>query len=121
MTEWFAGMLLIASVAMCVGLWPLVRLEIISANVKWNHNKALRIAGALLVHAVGALVLLSAAFLGKVGDMIAPLWFTWTAFSLWLIAKSMIVSVTGWFRTMLIAYAIWSGFCVFAVSNHWWS
>lgn len=121
MTEWFSGMLTIASILMCRGLIPLIRLELATGEVAWTRNKSLRLSVALLIYAVGAVSLLAASFIGHLSEIEQPMWFTWSAFALWLCSKTMIISVTGWMRTCLALYTAWSGFCVFAMSHNWWA
>lgn len=121
MTEWFSGILAIAAVLVCIGTMRILRLELQTTNLPWRDDKVSRISLALILYAVGAVVLLIAAFAGRLGAAPEPLWFTWTAFTFWIIANTMIISITGWLKSCLILYAVWSGLCVFAVTNHWWS
>lgn len=112
MTEWLSGMLAIASVFMCLGLWPLLRIELRESEVPWYRNKALRISSALWLHGFGAIALFSSAFRGMLDEITGPaLYFVWCAFALWLIAKVMIVSVSGWLKTCLALFAVWTAGC----------
>lgn len=118
---WLAGMLAISSIIMCIGVWPLLRMELHVADEPWRQNKALRLAFALWLHGAGSLVLFSSTlFAGlrqaigvdRVADSGAvALWMVWCALTLWLVAKTMIVSVTGRLRLSLVLYAIWSVVC----------
>lgn len=120
MTEWLSGMLAIASVFMCLGLWPLMRIELRDSKLPWYRNKALRIAAALWLHGFGAIALFSSAFWGRLDEVAGPaLWFVWWAFGLWLVAKTMIISVSGWLKTCLALFAAWSAGCAFVAITGW--
>lgn len=121
LTEWLTGMLAIASVFMCLGLWQLIRVELRESTVPWYRNKALRVSTALWMHGIGAILLFSSALRGRLDGVTAPaLYLIWAAFGLWLVAKTMIVSVSGWLRTCLVLFALWSAFCAFGALNGWW-
>lgn len=121
MTEWFSGMLVVASLIMCWGLVPLIRIELSEGGVVWTGNKSLRLSFALLIYAVGSIFLLAASLIGHLSEIDQPMWFTWSALALWLCSKTLIISVTGRMKTCLALYALWSGFSVFAITEHWWA
>lgn len=119
---WLAGMLAISSIIMCIGIWPLLRMELNATHEPWRQNKALRLAFALWLHGAGSLVLFSSTLFAGLrmalgiervaGTASVALWMAWLALTLWLVAKTMIVSVAGRLRLCLALYAVWTVVCV---------
>lgn len=111
LTSWLTGMLAIASVIMCIGLWPLVRAEWQDADHPWRENKALRLAVALYIHGVGAVVLFASPFFGRVDETAGlALYLAWATFGAWLVAKVLIISVSGRFRLCMFLFVVWTAF-----------
>jgi hypothetical protein len=114
-TNWLTGMLAIASVIMCVGLWPLVRAEWRAEDQRWRDNKALRLAAAFYIHGIGAVVLFASPFFSEVERVAGlALYLAWAAFGMWLLAKVLIISVSGRLRLCMVLFAVWSAFCALA-------
>lgn len=118
-TNWLLGMLAVASVVMCVGLYPLVMTELHDGRQYWLRNKALRFSAALVIHAVGAIMLFTTPALAWLphGNVVA-LYVAWGAMGLWLLAKTMIVSVSGGLRICLALFVVWTAL-VTAVRVFW--
>jgi hypothetical protein len=119
---WLAGMLAIASVIMCIGIWPLLRAEIRESPTPMLKNKALRLAFALWLHGVGSVVLFTSTIFGalrqslgiEIGGPVssAALWLAWLALGLWLVAKTMIVAVSGRLRLCIALFVLWTAGCL---------
>ena len=111
-------MLAIASAIMCFGLWPLVKAEWrSSSHIRWWDNRAFKLALALYIHGMGAIILFASVPLTaprKVDEAIA-LYLLWGVFGLWLVAKTLIISVTGRLKLCAVLFAAWSAGCA------WWA
>lgn len=112
MTVWLTGMLAIASLIMCVGLWQIVRQELADGSQHWWLNKALRLSGAFYLHGVGAIILFASSLLAGINTPTGiVIYSVWAGLGLWLLAKTMIISVSGGFRLCLMSYMAWTTGC----------
>lgn len=120
MTVWLTGMLAIASAIMCIGLWPIVKSELRAEDVVWWRNKALRVSGALYIHGAGAVILFATIPLSSNGLMVGvSAYLLWAVLGLWLLAKTLVISVSGRLRFSLLAFAIWTAGCAFYSLMGW--
>lgn len=112
MTVWLTGMLAIASLIMCVGLWQIIRKELADQAEHWWLNRSLRLSGAFYIHGLGAIVLFTSSLFTRADLPTGIILYTaWAALGLWLLAKTMIVSVSGGFRLCLFLYLLWTAGC----------
>ena len=113
MTAWLTGMLAIASAIMCIGLWPLVKAEWRKTDESWWRNRAFKLALALYIHGMGAIILFASIPLtaSDTVDAAVALYLLWGVFGLWLVAKTLIISVTGRLKLCAVLFAAWSAGC----------
>ncbi|MEW9855940.1 hypothetical protein [Novosphingobium sp. M1R2S20] len=106
-SAWLLGLLSIASVLMCVLLFPVVAGEWKAGD--WRRNKAFWLAAALWVHPIGAIIMFVATMASGVRyEEGLILYGLWTAWGLWLAAKTMVIHVNGRLQLALALYALWS-------------
>jgi len=105
-------MLAIASAIMCIGLWPIVKAEFLAQDAVWWRNRALRISGALYIHGAGALVMFAAIpFAAKDVVLGITAYMLWAVLGLWLLAKTLIISISGRLTLTALAFTTWTAGC----------
>lgn len=108
--RWLIGALAIASAMMSLSLLPIIRLQITDRTQHWYSNTALRLSSAMLIHSVGGVILFAAMLSPgfKVGSEGVALYALTFAYAMWLVSKSLIVSVGSGLRWYIVLLTIWT-------------
>lgn len=113
--RWLIGALALASIAMSMSLVPIITHQIRDTTVKWYRNTALRLSSAMFLHSFGGVVLFTAMWSPgfKIGSQGIALYGVAFAYALWLLSKSLIISVGNGLKLYLFMLLAWSVLSVY--------
>lgn len=108
-SSWLLGALAIGSMLMCFFLWPVVHEEIKAEDAPLWRNRAFWLSGALLVHPIGAFLLIAATVVAGIENQVGlVVYLLWGAWLLWLVSKTMVLVSLGRFWFSCTMYALWT-------------
>lgn len=102
------GLLAIASMVMCVGSFVVLSAQI-KAGDTFRSSKAVRLSAAICLHGLGAIPLFVATlFAGDRPNLDPTVYLLWGTWTIWLVAKTMVIEVSGKLQLAMCLYAVWT-------------
>lgn len=113
--RWIIGALALSAIAMSLSLLPTILLQIRDRSLPIFKNTALRLSLAMFIHSLGGVILFLAMWSPgfKIGSEGVALYAIFTAYFLWLVSKSMIISVGSGFKLYISMLCLWTGLALY--------
>lgn len=109
--RWLIGALALASICMSLSLLPVITMQIRDRSQNWYRNTALRLSSAMFAHSLGGVVLFTSMWTPgfRIGSEGVALYGIGFAYALWLVSKSLIISVGIGLRLYMLMLLVWTG------------
>lgn len=106
-TALLLGLLGVAAVVMSYGAFITLRHQI-RAGDTWANSPALQLSVAIFVHGASAIpVFLSVLLAPDKPQMNTMLVLLWSGYSGWIVAKTLVIKITGYLEAALWLYVVW--------------
>lgn len=103
----FLGWLCIASALMAFGAHRVLKAQRV-AGERWGNSPPMQLSTAILIHGLSSIPAFAATLLAGTKEVSDPttylIWATWMG---WLVAKTLVIRVTGYTRLAFGLYGLW--------------